>query len=351
MTTVRLTITSDEQLRLTRVMGDIQEAVAAYYRETASPDDRGRHVRNWLNSTQNLNELLTKQLGDRATYAALFGATPSPGAELINAVKYARNADQHVIQIAAPPQANSLIGGLHGMRVYELWEPIPQDVHDSLEKRTKTLQPAYVANLQGKEVTETMLAVLRFFADLAPQIVHRDHRGEWTGFPLKAQPGVLDPLHPEEPVGDVASAHAWLKSRRPNGDARVVVGQVTYDGIPYLVGFTFADQHAFSPFIETSDQVEQDIADDFPYLVGDLPANVTQVRVPRSAGVLRSAKDVTSWATPISQTRYDTDWLAVNGLDWWEPLVALQHPGVFPDSSAYEQHRNLRLNAHVPSAP
>lgn len=353
MHAVRLTITADEQLRLVQVMGDIQAAVAAYYAETAARGDFGRHVRNWLSSVQTLNDLLTKELGDKTTYTSLFGTSPTPGAELINAVKYARNADQHVMQIVAPPKSNSLIGGLHGFRIFALWEPIPQAVHDNLQPRTQKLQPAYIANLQGKEVTGTMLAVLRFFADVAPQIVHRDQRGEWTGFPLKAQPGVLDALHPDEPVRDIAAAHAWLKGRRPNGDARVVVGQVTYDGTPYLVGFTFADQLAFSPFVEASDQVERDVAAGFPYLVGDLSANVTQVeeKFPSNqGGVLHSAEDVTTWATPITQTRWSTDWLTVNSLDWWQHLVTLQHPGAFPDSGVYEQHRNLRLNAHVPPA-
>jgi hypothetical protein len=39
------------------------------------------------------------------------------------------------MQIVAPPQANSLIGGLHGVRIYALWESIPQDVHDNLHDR------------------------------------------------------------------------------------------------------------------------------------------------------------------------------------------------------------------------
>lgn len=351
MSTASLAITPEEELRLVQVMGDIQEAVAAYYAETAARGDLGRHVRNWLSSVQTLNDLLAKALRDKTTYTSLFGTNPTPGAELVNAVKYARNADQHVMQIVAPPKPNSMIGGLHGLRIYARWEPIPQMVHDNLQPRTQKLQSAYVEKLQGKEVVATMLAVLRFFGEVAPKIVHRDHRGEWTGFPLKAQLGVLDALHPEEPVNDIAAAHAWLKGRLPNGDARVVVGQVTYDGTPYVVGFTFADQLAFSPFIEAADQVERDVASGFPYLEGDLPANVTQVeeKFPGSqGGVLYSAEDVTIWASPIAQTRYDTDWLTVNSLDWWERLVALQHPGVFSDSCVYERHRNLRLNAHVP---
>jgi hypothetical protein len=100
-----------------------------------------------------------------------------------------------------------------------------------------------------------MLAVLRFFADFAPQIVHRDKRGEWTGFQLKPQAAVMAPLHPDEPVDDVAAANLWLNDRLPNADQRVVTGQATKEGAAYIVGFTFADRLAFSPFVETSDQV------------------------------------------------------------------------------------------------
>src|SRR4051794_19852863 len=128
MSAARLAITADEELRLVQGMGDIQEAVAAYYAQTAARGDLGRHVRNWLSSVQTLNDLLTKELGDKTTYTSLFGTSPTPGAELIDAVKYARNADQHVMQIVAPPKPNSLIGGLHGFRIFALWEHIPQAV-------------------------------------------------------------------------------------------------------------------------------------------------------------------------------------------------------------------------------
>jgi hypothetical protein len=45
MSTTRLTITADEEPRLTQVMGDVQESVAAYYAETAAGGDLGRHRR------------------------------------------------------------------------------------------------------------------------------------------------------------------------------------------------------------------------------------------------------------------------------------------------------------------
>ena len=110
MSTTHLTITAAEEPRLLQVMKDIQETVAAYYAETARGGDLGAHVRTWLTRVQTLNDLLTEQLGDKATYTALFATPVSAGAELINAVKYARNVDQHLMHIVAPSE-DSLIGG------------------------------------------------------------------------------------------------------------------------------------------------------------------------------------------------------------------------------------------------
>ncbi|GAB33356.1 hypothetical protein [Gordonia otitidis] len=351
MSTSLLTITSAEEPRLRQVMKDIQNDVAAYYAATAGGGDLGVHARTWLGRVQNLNDLLTKQLHDKATYLALFTPTPTTGAELINAVKYARNVDQHLM-FEVSPSEDVFIGGAHGMRTYGCWRPIPAATHAELEKRTQRLQPAYQANLEGKELTSTMLAVLRFFADIAPQIVHRDHRGEWTGFPLKSQPAVGDPLHPEEPVGDIVAANVWLNRRRPNGDLRVVVGQFSMEEAPYLVGFTFADQLSFSPFVETPEQVDRDIAAGFTYLQGDVSANVENVThkfpMPPDGAVLYSPKEATTWATPLTQTRYEADWMIGFDPNNWRQAVSVEHPDRFPDFVAYEQRRAFRLYAQVP---
>lgn len=346
-----LTITPAEEPRLRQVMKDIQKDVAAYYAETARGHDLGVQARNWLGRVQNLNDLLTKRIGDKDTYLALFTPTPTPGAELINAVKYARNVDQHLM-FELSPSEDVLIGGLHGMRVYGSWRPIPAATHAELQKRTQRLQPAYQANLEGKELTGTMFAVLRFFADIAPQIVHRDRHGEWTGFPLKSQPAVGNPLHPEEPVDDIAAANAWLNGRRPNGDLRVVIGQVTMDETPYLVGFTFANQLSFSPFVETPEQVDRDIAAGFTYLQGDVAANVEDVthKFPTSStsAIFHSFKDVATWTIPLTRTRYGTDWMTGFDPDDWRHAVSVEHPGRFPDFVAYEHRRVFRLYAQVP---
>lgn len=230
MSTTHLTITAAEEPRLLHVMKDIQETVATYHVETARRGDLGAQVRTWLTRVQNLNDLLTEQLGDRATYRALFATPGSAGAELINAVKYARNVDQH-------------------------------------------------------------------------------------------------------------------------RDVRVVTGQVTKDGTAYLVGFTFVDQLSFSPFVETVEQVEQDIDSGYPYIQGDVEANTDQVadRFPGAqGGVFHSPKDVTTWATRLTRTTYDSDWVASFDSGWWEHMITLEQPGLLPDFVAYHTRRARRLNALGP---
>ena len=232
MSTTPLTITPAEEPRLRQVMKDIQKDVASYYAETARGGDLGVHARNWLGRVQNLNDLLTKRLGDKATYLALFTPMPTPGAELINAVKYARNVDQHLM-FEVSPSEDVLIGGTHGMRPMAAGGPsLPQHMRSCTRGRTPATRVSGEPGGQGADGHDACRVLRR----IAPQIVHRNHRGEWTGFPLKSQPGVGDPLHPEEPVGDLAAANAWLNGRRPNGDLRVVIGQFTKEETPYLPG-------------------------------------------------------------------------------------------------------------------
>ena len=165
MRSAQLRITPGEEPRLLAAMRDIQEAVAAYYAETALGGELGGYVRTWLGRVQTLNDLLTNQLSDNGTYAALFDAPKAPGVDLINGVKYARNVDQHVIHIVAP-LADSLVGEL-GYRVYAEWEPIPAAAHASLRPGTKTLEPEYRAELQGQEVTSTVFADSRLAVIMA----------------------------------------------------------------------------------------------------------------------------------------------------------------------------------------
>ncbi len=151
MRSAQLRITPGEEPRLLAAMRDIQEAVAAYYAETALGGELGGYVRTWLGRVQTLNDLLTNQLSDNGTYAALFDAPKAPGVDLINGVKYAGNVDQHVIHIVAP-LADSLVGGALGYRVYAEWEPIPAAAHASLRLEPKRWNPSIAPSFKAKRL-------------------------------------------------------------------------------------------------------------------------------------------------------------------------------------------------------
>ena len=124
-----------------------------------------------------------------------------------------------------------------------------------------------------------------------------------------SQPGVADPLHPEEPT-EVEDAWQWLDNRAPNGDARVVCGQVTLDGTRYICGFTFTGRHSFTPFAETRQQVERDLAAGATYLEGDVWANVDDATpfFPNAQGaVWFSRSELDSWASPMTDLEREAD--------------------------------------------
>lgn len=345
-------VSEDELLPLREAMRDVQTAVSAYYAETARGGDLGPRVRSFLVNAQTLNDLFTNAVTDAASYEALFDSPTHANADLVKGVKYARNVTQHVLHIVRPSEGDmSLVGGTLGMRIYASWDDIPPLAHAKLRANTQKLKPAYDATLRGHEVTGTMLAALRFYAGIAPEIVHRDQRGEWTGFPLMSQPGISAPLHPEEPT-DLAAAQSWLEGRLPNGDLRVVCGQLTVDDARYVFGHTFVGRYSFAPFVESVEQVNHDIVAGFPYLAGDVSKNAKaageQFPSALQGGVLVSRDEVTSWASPITRLGQVEDWCVVAHSDAWHRLVAVERAGLIPEIVAYGLRRARRLNALVP---
>jgi hypothetical protein len=332
-------------------MADLQRAVANYYSATGSGRELGPPVRAFLVATQTLNDLLTAEVEDKTTYRSLFTTHRHASAALIEGVKYARNVTQHVLHIVRPSNDVTLIGGNLGFRIYAKWDIVPPEVVAKLRKNTRSLEPNYLAELEGKEVTGTMMQSLRFFAEVAPPIIARDARDEWIGFPLYSQPGVSSPLHPEEPL-DPAAARAWFDSRRPGGACRVIVGQKTLDGVPYVYGQTFEGRLSFAPFVETIDQADFDIALGFPYLEGNLAANFDDVTdmFPdvHQGAVLQSRGDVLSWATPLANITNRVDWNGPGvGAESWSRLVRLEADETL-SWFTFNARRTRRLNALVP---
>ncbi len=348
-------LASAEILPLREAMRDVQVSVATYYAETARSGDLGVAVRRFLASAQVVNDLLSNQTTHAASYKALFVQRPASSMaalEVIDGVKYARNLAQHVFHIVRPSDDTVLIGGQLGFRTYAVWDEVPQEAHDRLtNKRTQDLKASYDSALLGREVVGTMIDTLRFYKSVNPAIVHRDTHGEWTGFPLMDQPGVTGTLHPEEPV-DLEAAWNWLNGRIPNGDARVVCGQVTTEGMCYLCGFTFVGRHSFSPFAETVRQVERDLAAGASYLEGDVWANVDNAtqQFPRAQGaVWFSRNQLDSWASPIKKLVREADWCLRGETEVWLSVVRIEQPSEgFPLPMAHGVRRARRLNAYVP---
>lgn len=345
-----LDLAADEITVLTALMGDIQLATAAFYAKTASSTDvgsLGTEVRTFLSTAQTLNERLYGSISDKEAYRSALSGTNR--GELMNAVKYVRNVTQHVLHVVRPSENSGvLIGGLHGLRFYVAWDDVPSSAHSSLFPVTQKLRPAFEARLHGKEVTGTMLSVLQTFAMLAPQIVHRDKRGEWTGFPLKAQPSMPGRLHPEEPE-DLEKSFAWLNARPPNGDARLVVGQVTIDGVRHLLGYTIVDGLLPCVFVETSRQVEHDSAAGFNYFYGD-PAHHVELEhdpcsSPPGRPSLRIINPVNEWAVQQEHAERDEDWGADLTDPEWARAVRFTQIDYLPQASRYERRRTQRLIA------
>lgn len=349
----QLALAAKELPPLRAAMGDLQRSISAFYAETgrsASLDTLGTHARSFLVNTQVINEFLSRTITDKATYNALF-AQKAPGTTFIQAAKYARNISQHVLHVVKPADNFHIIGGVMGMRIYVVWDDVPAAVHDALHTRTQKLRPNYDAEFNGQGVVGTMLAVARFFAEVAPEIVHRDHRGEWTGFPLMSQPGVGAPLHPEEPEEQEA-AHRWLNQRRPGGDIRVIAAQITADGTTYLLGHTFAGRVSFAPFVETVTQVQDDMDAGFPYVTGKTFAHVTDCSADfpeaRQGVVFRSTDDIATWTTPYTHDECTEDWCEGYTLEQWQRMRRVEQLEEMFSASSYGVRRARRLNAFIP---
>lgn len=345
-----VSISPDELAPLRTVMRDLQLSASRYYAGTASGEDLGALVREFITHTQTINDWLTNAIADAGTYQALFGSSRHPRVDYIDAVRYVRNVSQHVMHIVGPGDNVTLVGGTLGMRLYTYWDDVPAVVHAKLRPGTQALKPRYDAKLVGKEVMSTMMEVLRFYADVVPDIVHRDQNGEWTGFPLMSQPGMSHALHPEEP-SDMADARAWMDHRRPGGSSRVICGQVTVEGTPYVFGYTFAGRYSFAPFSETVEQINHDISLGFPYFSGDLAANTVdateQFPDARQGIVLVSRDDIAAWGKPITRFKARDDWSAVDGDDW-SRFVGLENKAIVPDFVRHEVRRARRLNTLTP---
>lgn len=334
-------------------MRDLQVSIGNYYRCSegfgVEAEVLATPVRSSIGFVQVLNELLRRQTRRAAEYRAIFEPPADPRAGIIQAFEYVRHVTQHIDPVR--PQSAAAVGNASfGFRTYATWQEVPPSVNGRLTSSTKALKPIYEHHLRDREVVGTLLDAARFFAEVCPDVVHRQANGEWTGFPLRHQPGVSSRLHPEEP-DDQVDALAWMRRRRPGGDLRVVCGCLT-DATKgsILFGFTFTNQCAFVPFFETLDQVDDDIALKFEYYEADVAANTvekgSEFAMPASRSVLCSEQPVPHWAGELlSEAPRNEDQATFSSLDFWYSLWLQE---ATPGTEAFLTRRERRLNASLP---
>lgn len=336
-------------------MLDVQSSVADYYSRTAGfgveADALATPVRACASFVQVLNERLRGLSNGQADYRSMFETPEDPRVGIILAFKYARDVSQHVPH-PVRPVPSALFGGGFGLgdRTYAIWEDIPMSAHGRLKHVTQQLKPHFDRHLRGRAVTDTLLEAASFLAEVCPDIVHRQPNGEWTHFPLSHQAGVSSRLHPEEPV-DHAAALAWMNSRRPGGDLRVLCGSLGGPDASVLFGLTFRGRCAFTPFFETADQVSADLALGFEYYEGDIGSNTHEGGAQFGCtdgrrSVLCSKLPIADWAgEPVAAVPEYAEHTAFASVDFWRDIWALESA---PNGQAFITRRERRLNASVP---
>lgn len=332
-------------------MRDLQVAVSRYYVATGSHSSFEPELRAFITHTQAINDLLTESITDKSSFKTALDAQGDDAKSLINGIKYVRNVDQHLLYTVTPDSENlRIVGGTFGMRLFPVWKSIPAEVHDQLRPGTRKLQPAFEDRLVGREISGTMMDVLRLLGALIPEAVHRDGKNEWSGFPLMSQPGMGYPLHPEEPL-DRTQVHDWLSMREPNGDLRVALGLRIHEGVKYLYGNTWVNGYSFSPFVERVEQVRGDVSAGFRYLacedISILESANDEFPDALQGTVFRSSVDVDKQGPLVTEIHLTEEWTTPGSEVFWDD-VNIEVQKDIPESWFFEVRRARRLNALVP---
>ncbi|HEX7165518.1 MAG TPA: hypothetical protein VF230_00925 [Acidimicrobiales bacterium] len=350
----------DEIEPMRSAMRDVQVSIADYHRRTAGfiadPDDYTTPVRSAVAFIQKLNDVMRTELAT-PDYRILFEARLARGdhgARTIEAFRYVRNVGQHLLHPVVP-EPDAVFGnnlGL-GFRTSSHWRGVPPDVHVLLHEPTRALKPHYDQLVACRPTLEPLLDACQFFAEICPELVHRDETGEWTGFPLRVQWGTMDRIHPDEPihtfadrVGSEDALRRWLDARPPGGDFRWIAAKVTTSTDEYLCGLTFRDGVAYLGFSESLAQVEQDIGAGYRYWHGVPTGNLAVAgeitdRTGASFTPVSTTRDVAEWATSAAQGKLGgADYCHWQGPGYWE--------GAIRRAMDLNVRRGERLNAWYP---
>jgi len=217
-------------------MRDVQVSIADYHRQTGGfiidPDEYTTPVRSAVAFIQKLNDVMRRELAT-GDYRPLFDARLAQGdhgAGTIEGFRYIRNVGQHLLHPVVP-EAGGVVGNNFGLgfRAASHWAEVPKDVHALLHPATQALKPHYDQLIAGRSTPEPLLDACHFFAEICPELVHRDETGEWTGFPLRVQWGTMQRLHPDEPIYDFTALYTVVDAE--NG-LRIVA--IVHDELPKI---------------------------------------------------------------------------------------------------------------------
>ncbi len=349
-----IAIQPEELAGLRSSMRDVQVSVSEFSRHTIGfgigPEELATPARSAVSFIQALNDILTNEATDSASYQALFNDETDTRTDVINGFKYVRNVDHHLIHPVLPDPDN-VVGGMGlGFRTFAYWADVPQLVHDQLRPSTQALRPFFEDQLRSRQVLDAMLDALRFFASVAPDLVHRSETGEWTGFPIRHQAAVRDRLHPDEPTEE-SDAAAWLNSRRPGGDFRVIVGAFSHDVPGQLhFGLSFRNSCGFTPFFESPDQIEDDLRMGHTYYFGDLTPYTERARLNDRFDLFETVMRTTTsdgrWPTePLHCAPEFKEESVFQSVDSWRNQYFHESP---PHPPWYLSRRARRLSAWYP---
>jgi len=170
-----LTLPPGQLATLRSAMRDLQVSIGNYYRCSegfgVEAEVLATPVRSSIGFVQVLNELLRKRRAEPPILRHLQPPVDSR-AGIIQGFEYVRHVTQHIDPVR--PQSAAIFGGAGlEFRTYATWEEVPLSVHGRLTSNTKGFKAHLRTQPSGPGVVGTLLDAARFFAEVCPDLVHR----------------------------------------------------------------------------------------------------------------------------------------------------------------------------------
>lgn len=188
--------------------------------------------------------------------------------QTVRGLKIVRNSHVHS-KLTTDPSLHRVVGPVAGglWRLYVSWpqyDDLPMDIRTGAMSPSAKLQTTYERHVAGRDVIDTLLDALAFFAAADPSIATWDSAAELQGYPLQQLPGPPGEYQRHTPFNPSlrdwsAKLFDYARGQTPE-HPREITGAVRADNgsIECYIGTT---QRGFAQFkwIETSDQLSRDV--------------------------------------------------------------------------------------------